>query len=77
MTEPRVADLTIQEFKELIREVVIETLETLAEVLEDPDEGLELREDILQRLERSLAEVESGAKTIPAEEVAKRLGLSW
>ncbi len=74
MTEPRVADLTIQEFKELIREVVIETL---AEVLEDPDEGLELREDILQRLERSLAEVESGAKTIPAEEVAKRLGLSW
>ena len=44
----------------------------------DPDEGLELRPEVAERLERSVAEHESGKiKAIPIEEVAKKLGLKW
>ena len=44
----------------------------------DPDEGLELRPEVAERLERSVAEYESGeVKSIPIEEVAKKLGLKW
>lgn len=42
----------------------------------DPDEGLELRPEVEERLERSVAEVEAGtAELIPLEEVAKELGV--
>ena len=44
----------------------------------DPDEGLELCPEVAERLERSVADYESGAvKTISIEEVAKKLGLKW
>ena len=44
----------------------------------DPDEGLEVRPEVAERLERSVAEHESGkVKSIPMEEVAKKLGLKW
>ena len=44
----------------------------------DPDEGLELRPEVAERLEQSVAEHESGeVKAIPIEEVAKKLGLKW
>ncbi|MYK16796.1 hypothetical protein F4055_01325 [Candidatus Poribacteria bacterium] len=44
----------------------------------DPDEGLELRPEVAERLERSVAEVEAGtAELIPIKEVAKELGLKW
>ncbi|MCY3724936.1 hypothetical protein F4X88_15315 [Candidatus Poribacteria bacterium] len=44
----------------------------------DPDEGLELRPEVAERLEHSVAEHESGeVKAIPIEEVAKKLGLKW
>lgn len=44
----------------------------------DPDEGLELRPEVAERLDRSVAEHESGTvKAIPIEEVAKKLGLKW
>ena len=44
----------------------------------DPDEGLELRPEVEERLDRSIAEVEAGtAELIPIEEVAKKLGLKW
>ena len=54
----------------------------LEQFLEDyhynPDEGLELRPEVAERLERSVAEHESGeVKAIPIEEVAKKLGLKW
>lgn len=74
MADLKVADLTVQEFKELVREVVIQTF---LEMLGDPDEGLELRDDFVRELQRSLATVESGGKTTPVQEVAARLGLSW
>jgi len=74
MAQTKVGDLTIDEFKRLVRETVAETL---AEMLSDPDEGLELRGDFRAALERSLASVEAGGKTIPVAEVATKLGLSW
>ena len=43
----------------------------------DPDEGLELREEVIEELEASIKAVEAGEPTIPAEEVARRLGLDW
>lgn len=74
MPNPTVADLTVEEFRELVREVV---LQTLAELLRDPDQGLALREEFVAELQRSLEEVEAGEETIPAEEIATKLGLSW
>ena len=42
----------------------------------NPDEGLELRPEVAERLEQSVAEVEAGtAELIPLEEVAKELGV--
>ncbi len=43
MAYATVADLTVDQFKALMREVVIQTL---TEVLGDPAEDLELRDDI-------------------------------
>ena len=74
MAHSTVADLSIDEFKKLVREIVIQTL---SEVLGDPDEGLELRDDFKVNLQRSLAAVEAGGKTIPAHDVSGKLGLTW
>lgn len=64
----KVSDLTVDELKKLIREAVDEKFK---EILFDPDTGLELRDDLVQRLEASLASKER----IPFEEVKERLGL--
>lgn len=73
MAHSKVADLTIDEFRSLIREVVVQTL---AEMLGDPDAGLELRDDFRTALEHSLASVQAGEKTIPAQDVAAKWGLA-
>ena len=67
-----VGDLTMDAFRELVREVVVQTL---SDLLTDPDEGLALREDFIEELQHSLAAVEAGGKTIPVEQVAEKLGL--
>jgi hypothetical protein len=42
----------------------------------DPDEGLELRPEVAERIDRSIAEIEAGtAKLISLEEVAKEFGV--
>ena len=69
-----IADLSVDQFKDLIRQVVVETL---SDVLGDPDEGLELRDDIKVKIQQSLAAMQAGTKTIPVEEVAAKLGLNW
>ena len=73
MAQQKVADLTTDELRSLIREAVIETLN---ELIEDPDEGLELREDFALKLEASIKAVEAGEPTISAEEADRLLGLS-
>ena len=74
MTPSKVADLTIDEFRVLIRAVVIQTL---SEMLDDPDEGLELRDNFSEELLGSLAAVEAGGKTASVQQVAEKLGLIW
>ena len=60
----KIADLTIDEFRDLVRAVVIQTL---SEILDDPDKGLELRDDFAEELLGSLAAVEAGGKTTSAQ----------
>lgn len=70
----RVADMSVNELRTLVQETVGQTL---SEFLRDPDEGLALREDFENALQRSLEIHKSGGETIPADSVAARLGLSW
>lgn len=67
----KVSELTAEELKALIKEAVAEALE---EMLGDPDCGLELREEVKERLCRSLADTE-GKECQCLSEVAKKLGL--
>jgi hypothetical protein len=62
-----ISDLTTEKLRELIAEVVEEKL---LELLGDPDAGLTVRDDIRERLLRSLAAVEQGAATISLEKLA-------
>jgi hypothetical protein len=64
----KVADLTIDELKKLIREAVGEQFK---EIFFDPDNGLELKDEVEQRLRASIESKER----IPFEEVKKRLKL--
>jgi hypothetical protein len=64
----KVADLTVEELRTLIKRAV---QEELREILDDPDKGLELRSEMEERLESSLA---SSQRTSFAE-VKKRLNL--
>ncbi len=61
----RIADLTVGEFRTLIKETVYEIV--------DPDHGLELRPEVEESLKTSL----QSKRRIPVEEVAKKLGLDW
>jgi len=70
----KVKELTVEEFKILIQEAIQEKLE---EITGDPDLGLELREEIKERLRSSLAAVQGGEKGIPIEQVARQAGLDW
>ena len=70
----KVKELTVEQFKDLVQEAIEEKLE---EILGDPDLGLELREEIKERLRSSLAARQHGEKGIPIEEVARRVGLDW
>lgn len=63
----KVADLSKEEFKELLNEVIEEKLRELI----DPDFGLELREDFIEKLEASAASKER----VSFEDVKKRRGL--
>jgi hypothetical protein len=65
----KIADLTTEEFKSIIREVMEEKFK---EFLVDPDYGLELREEI----EKRLTDSPTSKRRISLEEVKKRFGLS-
>ncbi len=45
--------------------------------LGDPDHGLEIREDVQERLRQSMERLSRGGRGLPDDEVAKRLGLNW
>ena len=67
-----VRDLTTDQFKALVQEALEEAL---MDLLGDPDEGLQLREEVTDTVLASLARTQRGEKGIPAEEVARQLGI--
>ncbi|MGL5871411.1 MAG: hypothetical protein ACRC2R_03415 [Xenococcaceae cyanobacterium] len=69
----QVKDLTLDEFKILIRETVKETLE---EFLPDLDEGKTIKEEFKQQLLEIRKRRETGVRGISTEEVMQRLNLS-
>jgi hypothetical protein len=62
----KVTELTTDELKKLIKEAIDEKFR---EILFDPDDGLELRDEVEQRLKASLA----SKKRISLEEITKRV----
>lgn len=66
MPRMNVGELSIEEFKAIIREVVDEALSDYA----DPDWGLEYRPEFVERMERAM---KSEGPWIPMEEVERRL----
>ena len=67
-----VAQMTKEEFKEMI-EASIE--QKLLEILGDPDEGLEIRQSVHDRLLRQRKAVAAGERGRPFEDVVVELGL--
>ena len=74
MTYSNISDLTVDELRNLIKDVVTQTI---LEMFGDPDGELDLREDIQDRLRRSLAATQTDGQTTPAQDVAAKLGLEW
>ena len=69
-----VKDLTVEELKAVIGEVVERKLRDL---LTDPDSGLQLRPEVVDRLREDLQSARSEGENIPAAELARRRGLEW
>ncbi len=67
-----VAQMSKEELNDLI-EMTVE--QKLLELLGDPDEGLEIRKSVLERLVRQQKAVSAGERGEPFEDVAQRLGL--
>lgn len=70
----KVSDLTVDELKNLIRQVVAQTI---LETMEDPDQGLQIREEVESALTDSTSYVDSGGSTKSASQIAAELGLEW
>lgn len=68
-----VAQMTKEELREMI-ETLIE--QKLIEMLGDPDEGLEIKKPLRDRLLRQKKEVAAGERGQSFEDVVRRLGLS-
>ena len=68
----KVADLSTDELKTLIRETVAESL---ADLLSDPDAGLELNDDLRLQLLAQQETVASGERGESLSDVLENLGL--
>lgn len=76
MTEHKIAQMTQEEFKEMLEAVVETTVERkLLEILGDPDEGLEVRSEVRERLLRQRQELANGRQSRLFEDVVRELAL--
>ncbi|MBI5302752.1 MAG: hypothetical protein HY868_11485 [Chloroflexi bacterium] len=66
--------LTVSQLETLIERVIERKM---LELFADPDRGLELKPSVKAKLRRSIAATRRGTRGIPAEQVAKELGLKW
>ena len=71
-TGQKVSDLTVAEFREIIREVI---MECLGETYEDFHPDPELSEEFAAELQASIDAREAGEPTVRWEEAKRRLGL--
>jgi len=71
MATTTVAEMSKDELREMI-ETLIE--QKLVEILGDPDEGLEIREAVRDRLLRQKKAIIAGERGQPFEEVVQQLG---
>ena len=69
----QIKDLSIDEFKVLIRETVEDALQDL---LLDPDQGRPLKDSIRQQLLSIQARRSQGKRAIPSAQVMDELGLN-
>ena len=69
----QVKDLTIEELKAVIRETVVESLEDL---LPDPDAEKTVKAEFQQDLLESRKHIQEGTKKMSPAEVKRRLGLT-
>lgn len=67
-----VAQMSKDELREML-EMTVE--QKLLELLGDPDEGLEIRKSVRERLLRQKKAVAAGERGEPFEDVVRRLGL--
>lgn len=70
----KVKELSVEQLKALIQEAVEEKF---YELLGDPDLGLELKDDIRDRLQNSLIAEKRGEYGVPINQVSKELGIKW
>lgn len=71
--DKKVADLTVSELRALVEVFVWNALQASGF---DPDEGLELRPEVIEDLQQQMRQYEAGTlKTYTAEEVMRDLGL--
>ena len=76
MTRQTVAQMSQAEFRRMLEEVVEATVEQkLLELLGDPDEGMEIREAVQERLLRQREEVATGQYGRSFDDVVEELGL--
>jgi hypothetical protein len=68
--ETRVSQMTVSELRQLISDVVHEQLAPLT----DPDYGLELREDFVERMREQQQRIDNGERGKPFEDVVRELG---
>jgi signal recognition particle GTPase len=66
----KIQDLSLEDLKAFIDETVDKRLE---ERLGDPDVGLEIKPEVIEKIRSS----RRSKKSVSAEDVAKRLGLKW
>ncbi len=66
----RVVDMTQDELRNLVKSSV---RQTLREMMRDPDEGLELRPEIIESIERQRKEFAAGKRGKSLDQVAKEL----
>jgi len=75
--ENNMADTVAQMTKEELREIIETSIEQkLLEILGDPDEGLEIRKAVRDRLWQQKQAVAAGERGKPFEDVVRQLGLT-
>jgi hypothetical protein len=68
-----VADMTTRELREMMEDLIEEKL---VELFGDPDQGLELRDSLRERLLRQRRDVKAGERGEALDDVLRRLRLA-